>query len=232
MSSQWDQGNSKPPSDSKSEAKPEGYWRIPQLCPELGEEIIGKLSDFHSELLRFNKSISLIPKNSEREADILHIYDGVAGGRIVLRENQAKRIYDIGSGNGVPGIVMAIIAPERDFVLLEADRRKCDFLKAIVGKLGLKNVTVVLGKIEDLDEGSVECAVSRGFSSISKALLVSRKLFTVGAGYFHFKGSSWVREIAQIPSQICSFWIPRLVEEYQLPQMSSSMAVVLTKRTG
>lgn len=232
MSDQWDQGSLRGAAKDAKAAKPEGYWRVPQLCTDLSEDVIEKLSDFHSELLRFNKSISLIPRNSEREADLLHIFDGIAGGRIVLRENPAKKIYDIGSGNGVPGIIMAIMAPERQLVLLEADRRKADFLRAIVEKLGLKNVSVVLGKIENLEDSSVECAVSRGFSSISKALLVSRKAFAVGGTYFHFKGSSWVREVAQIPSQICSFWVPRLVEEYDLPHLSMKMAVVLTKRTG
>jgi 16S rRNA (guanine527-N7)-methyltransferase len=187
---------------------------------------------FYHELLRFNGRLGLISKRTEIDADISHILDCIVGGRIVLKGCAAQIVYDICSGNGLPGVVMALLDSKRKVFLLDPDERKTEFLKLVIGRLELKNAQVVRGRFEDLEPNSVECGVSRGNTPITKSLLVARKPFKIGGEYFHFKSSSWVREVAQIPSQICSIWGPRLVQEYELPVVVSRMAIVGTKRRG
>jgi len=174
----------------------------------------------------------LISRRSELDADVTHFADSIFGGQIVLAATQAKTIYDVGSGNGLPGLILALMAPERKFVLLDKDERKAEFLKLMAGRLELANVKIICGNFEDLPEGSVECAVSRGFASLSKALLFARRPMAPKSEYYHFKGSTWVREVAQIPSQICAFWTPKLVQEYELPITHARMAIVVTNRLG
>jgi 16S rRNA (guanine527-N7)-methyltransferase len=70
-------------------------------------------------------------------------------------------IVDVGSGGGSPGIPLAAALPEREIVLLEARRRKCDFLRAVAGEF--PNVTVVEGRAE-------EQAVDRFGVAVAKAL--------------------------------------------------------------
>jgi 16S rRNA (guanine527-N7)-methyltransferase len=215
---------------SETEAKPQGYWRVPELITDLDPETLKKLEAFYFEILRYNSRTNLIPKKTEIEADIVHIYDCIVGARIVLAETKAGLIYDIGSGNGLPGMVMAILDPKRKFILVDTDERKLEFLRIMIGHLDLKNVAVARQKLDEFDPDSISCAVSRGYASMSKILLLGRRAFRSGGEFFHFKSSTWIREVAQIPSQVCTYWTPRLVKEYDLPIVVAKMAIVAAKK--
>lgn len=205
---------------------------MPKLAPDIDAQTMQKLELYYSELIKFNRHLNLISRHTELDADVNHILDSVLGGRIVLANAKGATIHDIGSGNGAPGIVLSILDPKRKFVMVDSDERKCEFLKTIVSRLDLKNAAVQRGRFEDLPASSIQTAVSRGFASISKSLLLARKCFAPNGEYYHFKGSTWVREVAQIPSQLCTFWSPKLVAEYDLPVVTAKMAIVLTKRSG
>src|SRR5512135_36102 len=168
--------------------RPQGYWRVPELFPDLNPEVLERLESYYSELVKFNQKLNLISRRSELDADVTHIADCVIGGRILLEASKSSTIYDVGSGNGLPGMILGILAPERKFVLVDSDMRKVEFLKIAISRMGMANVIAVRGRFEDLEEGSIPCAVSRGFANISKTILLARKPFSVGGEYFHFKG--------------------------------------------
>lgn len=218
--------------DESDSERPQAYWRIPSIFNDLGDDVGRHLGLFFREILRFNSRLNLISKKTELEADLLHFADSILGSRIVLKNTDARVIYDIGSGSGLPGIVMAILAPEREIACLDVDERKIEFQKLVVSQLGIKNCRPIRARFEDIAAGSVRCAVTRGPINVSKTLLLARKSVAVGGDVFHFKGRNWVREVAEIPSQLCAFWAPRLVEEYDIPIIQSRMAVVVTKRIG
>lgn len=213
-------------------SRPEGYWRVPQHVQNIDAASLSKLEAFYFELLRFNQKLNLISRKSELEADISQVLDCIVGGRIVLEATSSPSIYDVGSGNGLPGLVMAVLDPKRKLFLVDSDERKTEFLKLMVGRLGITNVTVIRGRFEEMKANTITCAVSRGFASITKALLLARQPFSTGGEYFHFKSTGWVREVAEIPSQMCSFWAPRLLKEYSLPVVTAKMAIVVTKKLG
>lgn len=90
-----------------------------------------------------------VTRISEPEQIIdLHIRDSLS--LLALPELQrASQVIDIGSGAGVPGLPLAIALPSAAFSLLEANGRKCDFIRGAVASLGLANVTVVCARAED-----------------------------------------------------------------------------------
>ncbi|HEX4925919.1 MAG TPA: RsmG family class I SAM-dependent methyltransferase, partial [Bdellovibrionales bacterium] len=85
------------------EKKPQ--FRIPGWFPDLKPETQNLLSGYFRELLRFNKTINLVSPRSLPDADRLHFADSILGGQIVLNDNTAEVIHDLGSGNGFPGMV-------------------------------------------------------------------------------------------------------------------------------
>jgi 16S rRNA (guanine527-N7)-methyltransferase len=141
-----------------------------------------------------------------------------------------KEIYDIGSGGGFPGIVMAILRPQWKMILIEKDPKKCEYLSHLSKHLGLSNVEIRCTGIESLKPGSIECAVTRGFSSLPKSLLIFRKLVKKGGKVFHLKSEEWASELADIPTQLCSFWLPSLLGDYKLPLGEVKFAVVKTEK--
>lgn len=207
-------------------------WRVNEWFPELTSDAKRQLRTYHVELLTFNRAINLISGRTEETADLVHFADCILGCQLILKSCTGPEIVDFGSGNGLPGIVLGILAPEFKVTLVESDARKVEFLKHVVNRTGLTNVIPRHMRAEDVPADSVQWAVSRGFASIQKSLLLSRKAVCVGGQYFHFKGESWVREVADIPSQMCRHWIPMLVDDYSLPVGSARLSIVVTKRIG
>lgn len=205
-------------------------WRLEEWFSDLDKATLLKLQQYHFELINFNGKMNLISPSTEKHCDQVHFADAVMGGKLILNDASAKEIYDLGSGNGFPGIVMACLAPERSFVLVDKDMKKVEFLKYISNQLGLKNVTVKEGLFEDLELNSIQCAVSRAVGNISKTVLSLRKYCAVGCEYYHFKSDAWVKEVSEIPTQLCSVWQPRLVGQYELPSNGPRLAIVCTKK--
>lgn len=211
-------------------APPAEAWEIERVFPDLNPSQISALQTFKVELLKFNHTINLISSRTESSFDDTHLKDSIIGGRIVLSMSRAREIYDIGSGNGLPGLVMAVLDPDRSVVLLEKDTRKAEFLKHCAARCELSNLQVMATRLEDLAENSVEGAVSRGFASVGKAIVLARKAFKLGGEYFHFKGDGWSREIAEIPSQVCQFWEPSKVSDYVIEGAGDKLCIVVTRK--
>ncbi len=206
------------------------HWRIDQWFPDLSPDIKSKLKKFHEELLKFNKTLNLIGVKTIPMADAIHFADSILATQLLKKEIKQNDVYDFGSGNGFPGIVMAIMMPEKKIHLVEIDTKKAEFLKHLIAQLDLKNTDVLIRSVEALPADSVQCAVSRDFGPLSKAILMTRKVFAVGGVYYHLKGEEWATEIADIPTQLCSFWQPGLLGEYKLPIGEVRFAVVRTDK--
>lgn len=221
--------------DAQGQEKPKviepALWRLKTWFPDLTDTQENKLRGFQQELIRFNGRMNLISPRSERESDSVHFADSIIGGRLVLKNSGAEEVYDLGSGNGLPGLVMAILDSQRKFVLIDKDARKVEFIRHVSSQLGLKNVSAQQKRVEELAPGSISVAVSRAMAPISKALLMTRKSFDSGGAFFFFKGENWVKEIADIPTQLCGHWSPNLVDEYSLPDRASKLAIIMASKT-
>lgn len=204
-------------------------WRIPEWFPNLDPGVAAKLKVYHSELLKFNSKLNLISRNTEREADEVHFADCLLAGE-TLKGKLGPKVFDIGSGNGLPGLLFALLFPKTEFFMVESDSRKCEFLKHVIFTLGLKNAQVVNARLESLGESGMTECVSRGFATISKTILVCNKLFKGAGRFYHLKGNNWSGEIGEIPVQLISIWSPALVGEYSLPATQARRGIVITSK--
>lgn len=222
------------PAAKKTDSEPKdsnALWRIQDWFKELPAPTLALLKAYHTELLKFNLKLNLISRNTERDADEAHFADCMLAAQILLAAKMRSRVFDIGSGNGLPGIILAIMDPSREYVLVESDARKSEFLKHAIAVLQLKNAVVMNVRFENLGGQGMDCAVSRGFASISKTVLACNKIFPKGGQFFHLKGNSWSSEVAELPSQLISVWAPQLLGEYTLPVSQARRAIVITQKT-
>ena len=124
-------------------------WRIKEWFSDLSEDILVGLQKFHFELIQFNKKMNLISASTEKIADQVHFADCILGSQVILERTKAPEIYDIGSGNGLPGLVLALLAQERRVVLVDKSGKKIEFLKVCASRIGLKNIEVKQTLFED-----------------------------------------------------------------------------------
>lgn len=206
-------------------------WRIPQWFPHLSSEQLKCLKKFHDELCKFNKVLNLVSPKSLFVSDAVHFADAILSHQIVSKKlNTNNKIYDIGSGNGFPGLVYGILNLDQKFVLLDVDQRKCEFLKHTISTLGLSNVSVENKNIDKFPDSSIQQAIMRGFAPLPRAMMQLRKIVAVGGSVFHLKSEEWSIEVSQVPSQLCSVWQPSLEGEYTIPTLAHKMYVVRTDK--
>lgn len=205
-------------------------WRISEWFPQMDAKLAEALKLYHSELIRFNGRLNLISRSTEREADESHFADSILAADLLAPLDIGKTVHDIGSGNGLPGLILALKRPDVKFLLVESDARKSEFLKHMTFVLGLSNTEVLNVRLETLQAAQIETAISRGFAALSKSLLVVNRTFRKGGKFFHLKGNNWSREVADIPSQLMAVWVPELVGEYSLPVSQVRRAVICTKK--
>jgi 16S rRNA (guanine527-N7)-methyltransferase len=87
-------------------------------------------------------------------------------------------VVDVGSGGGTPGVPLAASLPDRVFTLLEAERRKCEFLDRVTG--GLDNVTVLWGRAEDQATDAFGIALAKALAKPQVAAELCLPLVTPG----------------------------------------------------
>ena len=106
-----------------------------------------KVQQYAQLLLEWNLSINLTGARTLEEVEALIDDAGVLVG---ASWKDITTVIDIGSGGGLPAIPLAVLMPEVQFTLLEANARKCAFLEHVAGTLGLTNVAVASGRAEEL----------------------------------------------------------------------------------
>ena len=216
---------------SNTEAVQVIHYRIDKWYASLDKEVLLKIHEFYKHLLAQNKSNNLISVVTIPNADLVHFADCIEAVNIVKHLNlNIEEIYDLGSGNGLPGVVFAILNKNSKVIMVDSDQRKIEFLRHIKLTLNLPNIEIKFAKIESLPDNSIKFAISRDFASIQKAILITRKAFVKGGVYFHMKSEEWGSEIMQIPTQLCTYWLPGLVKEYKLPMGEVKFAVVKTEK--
>jgi 16S rRNA (guanine527-N7)-methyltransferase len=127
-----------------------------------------------------------------------HILDSL----VVVPYINGDYILDVGSGAGLPGIPLAIVLPEKKFVLLDSNSKKTRFMTQAVAELGLENVDVVCSRIESFKPGSrFDVVISRAFSSIAEMVNNVGALVKKEGKILAMKGAYPVAELDQVPGQ-------------------------------
>lgn len=210
---------------------PSASWRIKEWFPGLNALQHDQLFTLNDEISKFNRTLSLVSAKTVPFMDAIHFADSILGSQLVHQDQpHMKEIFDLGSGAGFPGLVFAILFPQIHVILVESDQKKGEFLSHCKEALKLSNISVQSIPLESLGADRVTYCMARGLSSLSKAILMTRKIVKSGGVFYHFKGETWPAEVGEIPTQLCSVWTPALVGEYKLPIGSFRFGVVKTTK--
>ena len=147
--------------------------QIPRFVQYL--ELIGK----------WNRVAGLTARSGLDDMTGLHLMDSLAISPFVT----GRRILDAGSGAGLPGIPLALLMPDREFVLLDANGRKARFMTQAVIELGLRNVTVVQQRMEECED-IFDQIVSRAFAPLEVFIRLGQPRLAEGGSLLAMKGPS------------------------------------------
>jgi len=142
-----------------------------QEMTNVSRETMARLQTYVRELKRWNRTVNLVSALSLRDVWRRHILDCAQLARLI--PPTAKTLVDMGSGAGLPGLILAILLRETDpfrVVLVESHGRKCAFLTALAAKLTLP-VDVVNGRLEQIPRFDADVITARALAPLDRLLV-------------------------------------------------------------
>lgn len=142
------------------------------------------------QLLFWNKAYNLTAIKEPKQALIKHIIDSLA----IVPHLPEGSLLDIGTGAGLPAVIVAICQPERAVTALDSNGKKIRFIKQVISELGLTNITPVASRIED-HTGRYTVVTSRAFASLLDFVAVSQPQLADKGEIWAMKGVEPTEEI-------------------------------------
>ncbi|NLD11467.1 16S rRNA (guanine(527)-N(7))-methyltransferase RsmG [Aminicella lysinilytica] len=176
---------------------------LEDLFGELGidctEEQYDAFDGYMKGVLEFNKAVNLTAIREPEEFQIKHFADSVLV-RNCGEYRSAGRILDLGTGGGFPGVPLAILDPDKEFVLVDSLLKRLKIINELTGKLGISNVNTIHGRAEDLGRKpelreSFDLCVSRAVADLSVLAEYAIPFVKVGGYFIAYKGSDCETEV-------------------------------------
>lgn len=192
---------------------------------DLSDAQLGKLLDYVALLSKWNAVYNLTAIRDPRQMLIQHILDSLS---IVphLAPRGPSSVLDVGSGGGLPGIVLAIVLPEWTVTVNDIVHKKTAFQAQAKAELGLANLSVVTGRVETLQPGAevpakFDVIVSRAFAELADFVTLARHLVADQGAIWAMKGVRPDGEIERLPAgahveQVIRLNVPSLDAERHL----------------
>lgn len=168
---------------------------------ELSEKQKQQFHNYYELLIEWNKKINLTAITEYKEVIWKHFIDSALLTKSDLyQEKERKSILDMGTGAGFPGIVLAILSPEKNFTLVDSLQKRIDFLKIVVEKLKLENVKLFHGRAEDYGQkenfrNQFDFVVSRAVAELPLLLEYCIPFVKLEGYFISYKGKKYMEEI-------------------------------------
>ncbi len=195
--------------------QPQLQQALSELKLPLSDEQQLQLLYYLQQLLFWNKAYNLTAIKDDQQALIKHIFDSLS----IVPFLPAGDLLDIGTGAGLPAVIVAICQPQRAVTALDSNQKKIRFIKQVASELGLKNLTPVASRIE-AHEGTYQVITSRAFASLVDFVTHSQSKLADNGIICAMKGVEPVDEIQalqndwQINTQVLT--VPELHESRHL----------------
>nr|WP_309575997.1 16S rRNA (guanine(527)-N(7))-methyltransferase RsmG [Moraxella osloensis] len=195
--------------------QPKLQQALSELKLPLSDEQQLQLLYYLQQLLFWNKAYNLTAIKDDQQALIKHIFDSLS----IVPFLPAGDLLDIGTGAGLPAVMVAICQPQRAVTALDSNQKKIRFIKQVASELGLKNLTPVASRIE-AHVGSYQVITSRAFASLVDFVTHSQSKLADNGIICAMKGVEPIDEIQalqnewQINTQVLT--VPELHESRHL----------------
>lgn len=157
------------------------------------KEIYKALRVYEDLLKTWQNKFNLISNNTVNDIWNRHIIDCAQLFNLLPREKEEKKIYDFGTGAGLPGLILAIMG-RSDIVLYESNKKKCIFLEEVKKVLKL-NVIIDNIRAESLSFVNANMVLARAVAPLEKLLLLVLPVIQAGGTAIFPKGKNWNQEL-------------------------------------
>jgi 16S rRNA (guanine527-N7)-methyltransferase len=195
----------------------------------LEPETLLRLERYLALLLETNKSFNLTGIKDPDEAWMRHILDSLS---LLSWIKEGETVADIGSGGGLPGVVLAIARPDLEVALIEATGKKCTFLCEVAADLELENIRVIPARAEDMGHEAAyreayDVVTARGVGRLPQLVEYALPLVTLGGRLLAMKGIRGEVELEESENGISILGGKTTRFERAMPGVEDSYAVII-----
>jgi 16S rRNA (guanine527-N7)-methyltransferase len=184
-----------------------------------------KLMDYLALMFKWNAVYNLTSLRDPMQMVTHHLLDSLAA---VPAFAKAHNVLDVGSGGGLPGIVLAIVRPDMKVSMIDTVHKKTAFLTQVKAELSLTNVTVYTARVEQLQvSDKFDVITSRAFADLSDFVNWSCHLLADGGRYIALKGVAPKDEQERLPAE----WKVTGLEPLQVPRLGAERHLVHIERS-
>ena len=194
----------------------------------LPPQAVDQLLAYQALLARWNTVYNLTAVRDPAQMLTQHLLDSLAVvGPLQRHKPQPGRLLDVGSGGGLPGVVLAIALPAWQVTCVDAVAKKSRFLQQVAVELGLPNLSARHGRVESpsVAGGDFDIVASRAFASLADFVALTRDRLAEGGCWMAMKGRRPDDEIAALPPEVDA-----MVEPIVVPGLDAERCVVWIKR--
>jgi len=212
-------------------ATPEQKARLHAAAKDLGlhltEEQATQLLAYLDLLAKWNKVYNLTAVRDPQEMLVQHLFDSLAVVEPLRRQTQgrAARLLDVGSGAGLPGVVVAACCPEIQVECVDAVGKKAAFIQQVAGQLRLPNLRGIHDRVEHLP-GKYDVISSRAFAALPDFVAWSAHALEDHGAWLAMKGKVPEAEIAELPAAVEVFH----VEQLAVPELAAERCIVWMRK--
>lgn len=179
-------------------------------------------------LARWNATYNLTAVRDREAVWAQHIADCLAVLPALdrhLATTPARRVLDVGSGGGLPGVVLALMRPALDVTCVDTVGKKAAFVRQVAGALPLPNLHAAHSRVEALAAPPFDLVTSRAFASLADFTRLTRPLLAPGGAWMAMKGKHPDDELAALPDDVAVFH----VEPIRVPGLDAERCLVWMK---
>jgi len=204
-----------------------GTQPLPAMLLQLGlaPNLVAPLEAYLAELAKWNQAYNLTAIRDPGEMVTRHVLDSLA----VLPHlpQGALRLLDVGSGGGMPGLLLAIARPQWQVTVLDSNGKKARFLRHAVRALGLGNVEVAEARVEDWQAPQAfDFIISRAFAALADFVHLSGHLLTADGRWLAMKGKVAPAELAALPAGSAI----EAIHPLEVPGLAEARSLVVVRR--
>ena len=157
---------------------------------ELDDDKLNKLEQYYQMLVEANNKFNLTAITDKKDVYLKHFYDSILASLVFDSDNFS--LCDMGTGAGFPGIVLKIVFPKIKLTLVDATKKKTEFLKEVVSALELDDVSIYNDRIENfayLHEKEFDIVIARAVARLNILLELSSRMIKINGYFVAMKGS-------------------------------------------
>ncbi len=189
---------------------------------------VDALAEYARQLLEANKITNLTAITDETGVAQLHLLDSAA--LLGVADFAGKRVLDVGTGAGFPGVPLAILQADADVTVLDSGGKKLDFGAAACDSIGIRNITTLWGRAEELEElrESFDIVTSRAVADLRMLAELCLPMVKTGGVCLAMKAIDCAEELAQATYAIRTLGGEvREIQSYTIPGTDVTHGVIV-----